>query len=227
MHQPHLVLWHIDDQRHAAQIGDGEDGLQLSLRPGLTALVGENDAGKSAVIDAIRFALGTTDQEWYRLDDADFHVEHTDEETETRPQIRIGCRFENLTEGEQAAFLEYLTYPEGESGTPSLHLNWTTKAATTSQTGREYYPTEVRSGKDGNGPVMEPSVRELLRATYLRPLRDAGHALSAGRGSRLSRVLQQTKGVSEGGRRWDPCDPPELTDLSVLGIGELANWLIV
>ena len=31
---------------------------------GLNVLVGENDSGKSAVIDAIRIALGVTDQSW-------------------------------------------------------------------------------------------------------------------------------------------------------------------
>jgi len=48
--------------------GEGSKCLELPLTPGLTALVGENESGKTAVIDALRFALGTTDQEWYRLD---------------------------------------------------------------------------------------------------------------------------------------------------------------
>jgi putative ATP-dependent endonuclease of OLD family len=52
--------------------GEGSKRLELSLSPGLTALVGENDSGKTAVIDALRFVLGTTDQEWYRLEDTDF-----------------------------------------------------------------------------------------------------------------------------------------------------------
>lgn len=43
--------------------GDGENSFTLNLKPGLTAIVGENDAGKTSVIDALRFALGTTDQE--------------------------------------------------------------------------------------------------------------------------------------------------------------------
>ena len=43
--------------------GEGANRFELSLRPGLTTLVGENDTGKSAIIDALRFVLGTTDQE--------------------------------------------------------------------------------------------------------------------------------------------------------------------
>ena len=33
----------------------------ISFNPGLTILVGENDSGKSAIMDAIRIVLGTTD----------------------------------------------------------------------------------------------------------------------------------------------------------------------
>ncbi|MGE5536827.1 MAG: AAA family ATPase [Acidobacteriota bacterium] len=53
--------------------GEGEKGLSLSLQPGLTALVGENDTGNTAVIDALRLVLGTRDQEFFRLEDTDFH----------------------------------------------------------------------------------------------------------------------------------------------------------
>ena len=40
--------------------GEGEERFDLPMRDGLTALVGENDSGKTTVIDAIRFALVTT-----------------------------------------------------------------------------------------------------------------------------------------------------------------------
>ncbi len=43
--------------------GAGNDTFVLPLKPGLTALVGENDGGKTAVIDALRLVLGTRDQE--------------------------------------------------------------------------------------------------------------------------------------------------------------------
>lgn len=84
--------------------GEGPNHFELSLRPGLTALVGENDTGKTAVIDAVRFAIGTTDQEWYRLDDSDFH--HGPEGTPR--EIRIVCKFENLSTADKRAFVEYL-----------------------------------------------------------------------------------------------------------------------
>ena len=42
--------------------GTEEDGkhLNLILNQGLNVLVGENDAGKSSIVDALRYALFTT-----------------------------------------------------------------------------------------------------------------------------------------------------------------------
>jgi putative ATP-dependent endonuclease of OLD family len=39
--------------------GEDENAALLRLRPGLTAIVGENDSGKTVIVDALRLALGT------------------------------------------------------------------------------------------------------------------------------------------------------------------------
>jgi putative ATP-dependent endonuclease of OLD family len=200
--------------------GEGVDRLELPLRPGLTALVGENEAGKTAVIDALRFALGTSDQEWYRLEDADFH------RVEMSREIRIVCKFEGLSALDQRTFVEYLTYGEGGRNEPVLYVNWTARDAGEPIRGRPYRRVEMHSGKKGDGPGLAPEVRELLRATYLRPLRDAEQALSAGRGSRLSQVLHHTDQVKTAGVRYDPKVDIDPKELNVLGIGDLANALL-
>jgi putative ATP-dependent endonuclease of OLD family len=41
-----------------------EPGLCLQLEQGLNVLIGENDSGKTAIIDAIRYTLGTQSGEW-------------------------------------------------------------------------------------------------------------------------------------------------------------------
>jgi putative ATP-dependent endonuclease of OLD family len=102
--------------------GDGKDSFTLRLKPGLTAIVGQNDAGKTAVIDALRFALGTTDQEWYRLEDEDFHREAG----KTAPQITIQCQFA-LEPNDTGAFVEYLTYSKDAKSAPALFVNWIAK----------------------------------------------------------------------------------------------------
>lgn len=149
--------------------GSGAERLELRLRQGLTALVGENDVGKSAIIDALRFVLGTTDQEWYQLEDTDFH------EGGTSREIRIVCKFEGLNAQNKRAFAEYLSYGKDENEEPVFYVNWTVKDTGEVRRGRPYRRPEIHSGKNGNGPTIAPEVRELLRATYLRPLRDAEH----------------------------------------------------
>ena len=60
---------------------------KINFNPGLTVLVGENDSGKSAIIDAIRIVLGTTDFTWHRIENSDFYNEDRSRE------IYISCEF--------------------------------------------------------------------------------------------------------------------------------------
>ena len=200
--------------------GEGPKCFDLSLRRGLTALVGENDSGKTAVIDALRFALGTADQEWYRLENTDFHGG-----AGATREIRITCKFEKLEESEQRAFVEYLTYGKETGQPPVLYVKWTAKDTGDIYRGRPYRRVEVHSGKDGDGPAIAPQARELLRATYLRPLRDAQQALSAGRGSRLAQVLGHSKLINEGAG-YVSGTPLEQQELTLLAIGDLLNELL-
>jgi putative ATP-dependent endonuclease of OLD family len=205
--------------------GESDKRLRLPLRRGLTALVGENDSGKTAVIDALRFALGTADQEWHRLENTDFYEEDLSRE------IKIVCKFENLIPAEQRAFVEYLTYDTTSGNVPILYVNWTARDTGETRRGHSYRRVEIHSGKDGNGPSIAPEARALLRATYLRPLRNAEQALSAGRGSRLSQILHHTPLVKETGVTFGPSDldsitPKTLRQLNVLGIANLIDALL-
>lgn len=194
--------------------GAVDNKFVLVLKTGLTALVGENDSGKTAVIDALRFIFGTTDQEWYRLEDTDFH------EQDTSKEITIVCKFIDLNSVDKRAFAEFLTYEDE----PVLYVNWVAKESTTARRGRFNHFIEIRSGKNGEGPVLEYGARDLLRATYLRPLRDAEQALSSGRGSRLAQVLHNTKSIKSSGVEYSESVEPK--DLNVRGIGDLANGLL-
>lgn len=207
--------------------GEAERKLILSLSAGLTALVGENDTGKTAVIDALRFVLGTRDQEYLRVEGRDFHWPPGAKERRT--EIRICCKFDGLTTHDKGAFAEYLTYVERGGRTEAvLYVNWTAKDTAGTRGTRRFVSGELRSGETGDGPPLDAEARSLLRATYLRPLRDAERAMAAGRGSRLSQILQHTIEVRESGVDYDAAaDPkPDPDTLSVLGIGDYFSALL-
>ena len=99
--------------------GSGDKRLELSLRPGLTALVGENDGGKTAIIDALRFVFGTTDQELQRLEPSDFHNTSASDGAPP-PEIRIVCKLEGLDSKDRGMFAEHLTYGKAPGESPVL-----------------------------------------------------------------------------------------------------------
>lgn len=212
----HLAELKIENFR---AFGEGERGFVLPLSAGLTAVVGENDSGKTAIIDALRLVLGTRGLEYFRVVDSDFHQPRGGG---PRKEIRISLRFDGLTEADRGAFLEHLTY---ENGKALLLLTWRAGAGSRGAT-RRFTNVEMRSGANGDGPTFDAETRSLLCATYLRPLRDAEQALSAGRGSRLSQILQQTDDVAGHGVDYDPAQEAAPETLSVLGIGDYANALL-
>ncbi|MFG2488085.1 ATP-dependent endonuclease [Streptomyces virginiae] len=160
---------------------DAGGSLSLELQPGVSVLLGENDAGKTAVVDAIRLCLLTTAADFYRVTKDDFHV-GPDGRADT---FTIACCFRDLSTEEQSIFLELLT--TDQNGTTSLHISF--KAQLMESLPPHRVSVTTRTGPDGDGPAVDGAAREHLKATYLRPLRDAEGELRAGRGSRLSQIL--------------------------------------
>ncbi|GAB5542176.1 MAG: AAA family ATPase [Sandaracinaceae bacterium] len=203
--------------RNFRQFGDGANSLDIRFNGGITALVGRNDSGKSAVIDAIRYALLTRDQHYVKVRPEDFYIDETGDQAD---EIVIQCHLTALTDGEKGDFAEYLSYSGADA---TLFVNWTAKRRSNSPSARRWVDVSVRSGVNGVGPAFEASVRELLLSAYLRPLRDAARELSSGRGSRLSQVLANVPEIDRG-ERFDPGEPPPTSDavakLSLLGIAD-------
>lgn len=156
--------------------------LTLKLRRGLNILVGPNDAGKTAIIDAPRYVLWTRGDEYVRLDASDFHV---DEKGDRASDLLIRCTFDGLAPDEESRFLEWCT---NENGTLRLHVSLRASRRKLSG-GGDTVITQHRAGEAAEGLPIEGDLREYLKSTYLRPLRDAERELRSGRRSRLSRIL--------------------------------------
>jgi putative ATP-dependent endonuclease of OLD family len=164
--------------------------LDWELNPGLNILVGENDAGKTGIIDAIRQVLLTTSYESVRLYEQDFHICNT-----ARAQsLFIEATLTGLSKEQEGAVLEWLTLEDDDTCSLIIHVH--AKFFPAQAKKRARVDTIVRAGKDGTGPEIGYAVRELIRATYLRPLRDAEAELRPGRQSRLSQILAAHRDIA-------------------------------
>lgn len=178
--------------RNFRAFGDGATApeLDLELAPGLNILVGENDAGKTGIVDAIRQILLTTSYENIRLFEQDFHI-HGSERATTLSLEATLC---DLSREQQATALEWLTLES--DGTCSLVVHLQAKFFGAQASKRARVDMQFRAGKGGTGQEIGYAVRELIRATYLRPLRDAEAELRPGRQSRLSQILAAHNDIS-------------------------------
>jgi putative ATP-dependent endonuclease of the OLD family len=203
-----------------------DEHLELEIRRGLTLLVGENDSGKTAIVDALRLVLGTTSQDFHRITEDDFHLTAG----KRAEEFTIYCRFEGLSDEEAARFLEWLSY---EDPRPVLEVTFSALwSKRKNRHGVEVQFPDVtnHSGPNGKGKAIEGEIRTYLRLTYLKPLRDALMEMSSGRGSRLSRLLQNYPSIKDQG---EPSEIPPVTEGEVpqpprtlLGIMNLAEkWI--
>lgn len=205
------------------QFGVDEPVFCVQFHEGVTALVGENDAGKTAVIDAMRHVLLTRDMEFMRLQPDDFHIRPDGQQA---ADITICCKFSKLSTSEKGAFAEYLTY-EGQNVV--LYLHWFARRLSDMPGSRRWVDIAVRSDPNGGGPVLDASVRQLLSAAYLRPLRDAEREMSPGKGSRLSQILNNFPDMKKGAP-FDKTAPPEdgaqAAQLSLAGLTDYLRHLV-
>ena len=168
--------------------GSTEDGadLDMTFRTGLNILVGENDGGKTAIVDAIRYVVSTRAGEWIRYNEDDFHVRASD--GERAEEFGLSCTFTSLTRDEEARFVEWLEFDNEGSSFLTISMSCRMKDARGQRRIRGPF-AEFSTGREGNGPPLDSECREYLLSTYLRPLRDAKAELSSGRNSRLSQIL--------------------------------------
>ena len=97
--------------------------LDLNLTKGLNVIIGENDSGKTAIIDAIKLVLKTHSYDYIRVDDKDFY--------KGANRFRIELTFEDLKPEEAKNFTEWLGWiGTGEDAKPFLKLSYDVKHQT-------------------------------------------------------------------------------------------------
>lgn len=160
---------------------DGAPGLKITFHKGLNALIGENDSGKTAVIDALKLVLLTQSNEYIRPTDEDFYKSNNGD---VCSEFKIDCMITEFTQNEAKNFIEYLTFKKnGDKVAYTLELHY--------RAWKEGYKIfqELRVGDIDDGISIDGKARDLLKAVYLKPLRDAEREMSSGRSSRISQIL--------------------------------------
>ncbi|MFY1689137.1 ATP-dependent nuclease [Plantactinospora sp. WMMB782] len=150
-------------------------GVEIKLQPGLTLLVGDNNSGKSNVIDAMR--LLTTPLSGRRVR----YLEIDDVSSGADGPIEIAGEFDGLTRFQQGQYIGALDIA----------------------TNKAYYMTRFRPNVDvprrskvenlvgrAAGPDAEPEKRDQIRHVYLAPLRDAKRELDSATGNRMALIIK-------------------------------------
>lgn len=176
MYLQNIKLWNF--RRFGVESFDIEKpNLNLDFTKGLNVIIGENDSGKTAIIDAIKLVLKTHSYEYIKVEDKDFYHQSD--------RFRIELTFSDLSDEEAKNFTEWLTWEkEGDNIIPILKVFYDVK-----RKDDKIFPTDIKAGADNEGYSLTAEAREYLKITYLKPLRDAENELISKRNSRLSQIL--------------------------------------
>ncbi|ESW80851.1 ATP-dependent endonuclease [Mesorhizobium sp. LSJC285A00] len=151
----------------------------INFQPGLNVIVGPNNIGKTAVVDALRALLAGVDDPYPRFARDDLHLPKGGTSS---GEITFGYVFKDLTGDDEADFLHALR--PGADGALEAVLGVS-------------YGDPDRSGRlrarkwcgEHTDVAMTPTMLDNLRSVYLQPLRDAEQGLRPSRNSLLSRLL--------------------------------------
>ncbi|RKW23952.1 ATP-dependent endonuclease, partial [Candidatus Gracilibacteria bacterium] len=89
MYLSNIKLWNFRKYGPANNF-ESNPNLDLNFEPGLNVLIGANDSGKTAILDAIKLVLRPNTGEWIRIDiEEDFH--------NGKNKMKIELAFENFS----------------------------------------------------------------------------------------------------------------------------------
>ena len=110
MYLSELKIWNF---RKYGIIGEkfetAEPGIIVHFNEGVNVLVGENDSGKTTIIDAIRYVLKTQSLEYFQVEEKDFHESKSGDRMS---ELRIECTFSGFSPNgsDGSHFLEWIGF---------------------------------------------------------------------------------------------------------------------
>ncbi|CAB0933509.1 DNA replication and repair protein RecF [Corynebacterium diphtheriae] len=147
---------------------------EVKFQPGVTLLVGENNAGKSNIIDAIRLGLDPLSGRATRYFETDDLTEDA-----TDP-IDIALEFKDATDFQKALFINGLDLKTGTIQYQTSYLPPTQEIPRGKR---------LRTAGEPRGADSDFEARAKINCVYVEPLRDAKYQLASGNGRRLGTIL--------------------------------------
>lgn len=148
----------------------------VPLHEDVTVLVGENNSGKSNVVDALRLAIspmGGRRNRYFEPGDLSFGRE--------THEVSIAMRFDGLTQVQRGQYLTALDVSD-------MTVVYGTRFRIDPDRPSRSRPTNT-SGP-GHGPDSEPAKRDEICHVYLEPLRDAQRDLDSSGSRRLATIIE-------------------------------------
>lgn len=161
----------------------GIEHLDLNFNKGLNVLIGENNAGKTSILDALRICLSYGNQR------RDIYISHSDffvdrkVFTDTFEAIEFDLYFHIDDESETAWFNDLLNVREGETSRLELHFRYYLD-------NKDRVKYKVWGGSKEGQPIA-PEALALIYHVYLGALRDAEQYLRPIRGNRLGQLYSK------------------------------------
>ena len=159
------------------------DDLSLTFNKGLNILIGENNSGKTAIVDALRICIGYGNlrRDIY-VKESDFHFQRNIiSEAATEIEFHLYFKIENPQE--KGWFIELLN--AYEDGREDLQMHF--KFYTEEKNGIKKLKYKVWGGAN-EGQLVSPDVLSLLYHVHLDALRDAEHFLRPVKGNKLGQL---------------------------------------
>ena len=145
--------------------------ITLYFKNGINILIGENNSGKTAIIDALRICLGCGKPDNYiYIQESDLHVDPQDP-NESNSTIQFDLIFEfGTAEIERECFYDFISQDEKDptKQTIQLHLKFIQE----NNSKKKYFKRIIWGGDNEGQQVPYESLQEIFY-TYLSPLRDA------------------------------------------------------
>lgn len=164
--------------------------VEIFFQKGLNMLIGENNSGKTAIIDAIRLvmSLGNYKRNLY-MDESDFHV---NEYGIRSSEAKISIYFSDLNENQKAELIYLNDVINPTSSNAEIHVNYTLYL---NNKGEYRVKEEVLGYNEQSIPDKE--CLQKLTSIYMPALRNAEKDMQPSKYSQLSQLLLKFANTKE------------------------------